>query len=339
METNYSLVYRSLKEGGQIIPLTIPSSVSHGWALYNPSIIWLKEKRKYFCTIRATSWSLVPELTPALKTHNFLRYDDQKPFETRNIFAVLDENFETASCSEITMLHASEPQWHWRGIEDLRLASWEGRIFASGTRRDYNPNGEGRIEILEINHRQADQTTFEIRRSLVELESQERTYCEKNWMPIEDVPFTFVRWADPTQIVSFDKSSKSSSLTHKSFAKRLEGVELRGGTQVIRWNSRLYVALVHEVLGRTTYLGRLQHTYLHRLVVWNNDFEILGISPQGFILLDSGIEFASGMCRKSDSLFVSFGFEDSTPFVLELKSSTVETMITEALNWQTNQPK
>lgn len=33
------------------------------------------------------------------------------------------------------------------------------------------------------------------------IEPPTKSYCEKNWMPILDMPFHYVKWTSPTEVV------------------------------------------------------------------------------------------------------------------------------------------
>ena len=64
---------------------------------------------------------------------------------------------------------------------------------------------------LEINK----SNVKEINRNRIEVEDK-TSYCEKNWMPIKDKPFYFIKWTNPTQIVKVDLDK---IILHTNFIK------------------------------------------------------------------------------------------------------------------------
>ena len=42
------------------------------------------------------------------------------------------------------------------------------------------------------------------------------SYCEKNWMPIIDKPFHFVKWSNPTEIVKVSLEECKSTTIYKA---------------------------------------------------------------------------------------------------------------------------
>ena len=42
------------------------------------------------------------------------------------------------------------------------------------------------------------------------------SYCEKNWMPILDEPFQFVKWTNPTEIMKVNLETNTSEQVYKN---------------------------------------------------------------------------------------------------------------------------
>ena len=58
----------------------------------------------------------------------------------------------------------------------------------------------------------------------------------------------------------------------------------RGSSQVIRWGS-MYISITHEVDLFKNYLKQKDAIYRHRLVVWDQELNVVGLSKE-FSFLD-----------------------------------------------------
>jgi hypothetical protein len=186
---------------------------------------------------------------------------------------------------------------------------------------------------MELSELSIDEKTWkveEVSRLRIPAPGNVPSYCEKNWMPINDTPYHFVKWTSPTEVVK----------TYPELPERCEQVSLRtgvvtdkdqrGGSQVIRWND-FYIAITHEVDLYKNYLEQKDGLYRHRLAVWNKDFELIGLSKKPITFLDAKIEFAAGAAQYNGDLLVSFGFQDNVAYLLQIPSRVVEELIEEAL--------
>ena len=97
------------------------------------------------------------------------------------------------------------------GLEDIRLFRWEGQLYYCGVRRDIKTNGEGRMELCKLEV--TPDGVYETTRDRFEVDPH--TPLEKNWMPILDMPFHFVRWCDPLQVMRVNPKEKSKQTVKK----------------------------------------------------------------------------------------------------------------------------
>jgi hypothetical protein len=70
--------------------------------------------------------------------------------------------------------------------------------------------------------------------------------------------------------------------------------------------------------------------------VWDDDFNLVGISPEPFSFLDARIEFAAGAAILGNDLLISFGFQDNAAFILKVPNTVLVEMIQEALSYDFN---
>ena len=133
-------------------------------------------------------------------------------------------------------------------------------------------------------------------------------------MPILDMPYHYVKWTSPTEIVKYDINTGVTTQVllveqNVSFKR-----DLRGGSQVVKYKD-YYVALTHEVDLWNDEQGRKDAQYYHRFIVWDKDWKIVYNSDE-FKFADARIEFSCGIHFERNELLITFGFQDTTAFIL-----------------------
>ena len=330
-----NLVQRSITNGGNLVPLIIPAEETGGTGLMNPSI-FIDDDGDILCILRHINYTLYhsendqrfPSVWGPL---SYLHPEEDQRLVTQNFLCRLDKDLNVIN---YTLIDTSKldvnPIWTFVGQEDARLVKWEGKYYGTGVRRDTTTNGVGRMELSEIKIDKKKWTAKEISRTRIEAPVDKDSYCEKNWMPILDKPFQYIKWTSPTEVVQ--ASPKDTESKQLAVIEGLEAAtEQRGSSQVLKWGEH-YIAVTHEVVLFKNYLKQKNATYRHRLCVWDKDFKLIGLSPESFSFLDGQIEFCAGAAERNGNLLVSFGFVDNAAFVLEIPNIVVESMIKEALN-------
>jgi hypothetical protein len=319
-----------LKRGGSIHPIILPKSVlGNETGIMNPSIFL--HKGKILVNVRHVNYILYhsegkkfphqwgplvyihPENDVALKTHN--------------VMCELDENLNLKSAGRVNMVLDTEPMWNFVGLEDARLFSWEDKLYLCGVRRDcYDDKGKGRMEMAEIDF--IDGEWREISRNPIPAPGDNSSYCEKNWMPILDMPFHFVKWCNPMQVVHYDIENRKTTNAYLDESERKPFVkDFRGGSQVVRINENQRMAFIHETNLLRDPFGRKDGDYAHRIVIWDNDwnlvytskpFHFLGTYYDHVTNTDFNIEFVTGMAILGTDILISFGFQDNASFILRI---------------------
>jgi hypothetical protein len=329
-----NLVQKSVQQGGKLTPLIIPAAITGGTGLMNPSI-FIDDDGDIMCILRHINYTLYhsendqrfPSIWGPL---SYLHPEEDQHLRTTNYLCKLDEDFNIVNfCLIDTSKLDVTPIWEFVGLEDTRLVKWEGKYYGTGVRRDTTTNGQGRMELSELEIDKKAWTAKEVSRLRIPAPIDENSYCEKNWMPVLDKPFHYVKWSNPTELVR----------TYPNLPPRCEQVSLkegtkthsdqRGGSQLIRWGE-YYIAITHEVVLSKNYIGQKDGVYRHRLCVWNTDFTLIGVSPEPWSFLDAKIEFVCGAANNGD-LLLSWGFQDNAAFILSVPSQVVEEMIREAI--------
>jgi hypothetical protein len=262
---------------------------------------------------------------------SYLHPEKDQRLVTTNYLGRLDKNYNLINFTEVDYSKFNVPPiWEFVGEEDVRITQWDGNYYLIGVRRDTTPNGQGRMEYSKIELDKKNWTAKEVQRVRIPPPVDVTSYCEKNWMPILDKPYHFVKWAMPTEIVwaNPDKSECKQVLVKETPPI---SSDQRGGTNVIAWGD-YYIAFTHEVKLWKNYLNQKDSIYRHRMIVWDKEFNFVGITSS-FSFLDTPIEFCVGAAIIKKNLVLTFGVQDNCAFVLEVPKKVVNGMITEAMSY------
>lgn len=317
-----------LQNGGDITPLLIPSNLTNGTGITNPSI--LIDENKIKLNIRHVGYSLYlcennqkfqTKWGPDYSPFCYLHPEDDCTLRTTNYLCELNKNtYEVENYKKIdTSKLDIKPVWDFIGLEDARLVRWDNKLFMCGVRRDIKTNGEGRMELSEI------VDGVEVNRYRIEPPNDPNSYCEKNWMPILDKPFHFVKWSNPTEVVKVDIENLTSKVVYLSESFQELRRDIRGGSQVIKIDD-YYVALTHEVDLWNTKHGKKDGRYYHRFVVWDKEFRIVNVTEE-FSFMSTGVEFCCGMAIHNDKLLMTFGYQDNASFLLSVPLQFIKKML------------
>jgi hypothetical protein len=221
-----------------------------------------------------------------------------------------------------TSLLDKKPIWEFVGLEDARVFRWGGRLFLCGVRRDTTTNGQGRMELSEVQET-ALGTWHEVSRWRIPAPGADNTYCEKNWMPILDMPWHFVKWSNPTEIVKVDPDAKTCEVVFNSGRLVEAPYEYRGGSHVIPFGDyRIGISHVLTKFWRNPD-GRKDATYRHCFIVWDKDWNVVRYGPP-FSFMDASIEFCCGMAEYKGEYLITFGFQDNAAFIVRVPKRVIE---------------
>ena len=320
----------ALKRGGTIHPLIVPKdTLGNETGIMNPSIF--QHKEKLYCNIRHINYILYHSETKQFP-HSwgplvYIHPENDVSLSTHNVMCELDSNLKVINSHRVKMTLDTKPTWNFIGLEDARLFNWENRMFLCGVRRDcYDDKGKGRMEMCEIEL--VDGIWTEISRNPIPAPDGDASYCEKNWMPVLDEPWHFVKWTNPTQVAKFNITDGTCETAHLDKEKKYSFPrDLRGGTQVIRINENQRMCITHETTLHRDSFGRKDGDYRHRVIVWDNDWNIIHASKDFYFMgahydavtnNNYVIEFATGIAFIDDNILISFGLVDNASYVLKM---------------------
>jgi hypothetical protein len=324
MEKNF--VRCSINKGGEIAPLIIPSELTNGTGLMNPSV--MVKDGKIIVIIRHVNYTFYHSERKLFQHPygplTYIHPENDVHLRTWNWYCELSDNLDIEKFFKIdtSKFDTYDPLWDFVGLEDARIINWDNKLFISGVRRDTTTNGQGRMELSEIEV--YNNQVKEVNRTRIELSTNLGSYCEKNWMPILDMPFHYIKWSNPTELVNVDISKALSKTVNVSKDIPLPR-DLRGGSQVLPFEDG-YFAITHEVDLFSSEVGRKDAIYYHRFVVWDKNFNIIKVTPE-FNFMNADVEFCIGLAEHKDSYLITFGFQDNAAYILKSPKSFIRDFI------------
>lgn len=319
-----NLVKESLDNKGFINPLFIPSEKMRGISLMNPSIININEN--LYVNLRNVNYMLFHSEERNTEHQYgplcYLHPEHDISLRTNNVLCKLDENLNIEYYSVVDSSNFdTEPLWQFVGLEDARLINWNNKLFLSGVRRDTTTNGQGRIELSEIVFN--EKLAIEISRNRIPSTPPDETYCEKNWMPVLDKEYHWIKWTNPTELVRYHNSITKQVLLKNH--QKADTLDLRGGSQVIPYKN-FYLAVIHESDVFMTATNKKDANYYHRFILWDKNFNIIKITDR-FKFMNGKIEFCCGICEYKNYLLITFGFQDNASFLLACKQEMIDKIL------------
>lgn len=334
----------ALEAGGDLKHLMIPHNEINGDGLTNGTI--LKVDGNWMLNLRRVAYSLFHSEKDQ-KYHSpwgplvYFNPEDDIVLRTTNYICELDnENLTLKSWAKTDTSKLDVPPiWEFIGHEDVRLVNWDNTLYQTGVRRDTTPNGEGRMELSTVEKSGCCswKETERVRISTPDGKTNKEggAYCEKNWMPINDMPYHYVKWTNPTEVVKVDpKKGTSETIAMVDNPKFRSPRDMRGSSNVIKYKD-MWVAIVHECDLWYDIDGKKDAVYHHRIVCWDKDWNIVKMS-ESFNFLTGQIEFTCGLALDGDNFLIPFGFQDHTSYILKLPTTVFDFLIGESGGYPKN---
>lgn len=309
-----------LERGGGVTELELPVEHSEGLGVCNPSLFL--DGDKTLCNIRRVNYLFHINDSgmwqswygPSCYHHP----DDDCTLTTENYVCELDDSFcvipDTVRHVDYSKFY-TQPKWDFIGEEDCRIVKWGEHTYLTGCRRDTENTGISRMELTEI-----DKDGKEVNRYRVPAPGDDKSYCEKNWMPVLDIPYTYVKWCNPVEVVEYDPSENKTKVVYSGEKIDLKNedplLDLRGNSQVITVGD-YRIAHVHEVVLWMNRYNEKDAIYYQRFIVWDKNWNVVAVSPR-FWFMNFKIEFGVGMVYKNNCFYLSFAVFDNASFVIRI---------------------
>jgi hypothetical protein len=324
-----NFVSKVLESGGSITPLVIPASdKTKGTGLFNPSIY--NDNGKLYLNLRHCQYTIYHSEKNKFEHHFgplvYLNPENDMTLTTTNYFCEINDDMLIGKHTAIdTSKLDVKPIWEFVGLEDCRVVRWDDKLYVSGVRRDTTPNGQGRMELSEI---QFDgDSVKEVSRFRIPAPGLDNSYCEKNWMPIVDMPYHYVKWCNPTEVVKVDPIKKTCETAFLSNNFVPKPYDFRGGSQVITVDN-YRICIAHVVNLFKSVQGRKNATYRHAFIIWDKDWNVVKYT-EPFDFMGAEIEFACGMTEYNGDILITFGFQDNAAYLVKFSKKFLESFINE----------
>jgi hypothetical protein len=322
-----NFVKHVLNNGGSIHPLIIPADQTNGTGTFNPSVY--NDNGKLMFNVRHCQVTIYHselgkfehEWGPLV----YLNPENDVTLTTTNFFCHLNDDLSISKVDKVNFDKFNvKPIWEFIGLEDCRVFRWEGKMYLCGVRRDTTTNGVGRMELSEI---EIDENGVrEVSRFRIPAPNDDGSYCEKNWMPILDMPFHFLKWCNPVDIVKVDPVEKTCKNVIVG-KPQLNGIrDQRGGSQVIPLKNGEHMCITHEVDLFKSTNGNKDATYRHRIIRFDKDWNVAKISDL-FSFFEAEIEFCAGMAEHGNNYLITFGVTDNAAYLLRCPKKVIEDII------------
>jgi glycosyltransferase involved in cell wall biosynthesis len=276
-----------------------------GYVPMNPSVI--NHDGTPLILVRTVNYTITPEGTYRIRASDGSLGGDH-PIHTRNFIGPFAGEWREIGLPE----NWPDPKWHLvQGFEDSRLFEWRREFYTLSTVRELTHEGWCEQVLAPIVLEGRDCRYGKTWRQLLSLPRLQ----EKNWMPWvrDDGELVFVyrlgTLLNSDGEVVFEQKPKWSV------------DRVSGGSQVVKFDDRTWLALVHEA---RTIPGRSNRYYQHRFVVFDRHGKVDGLSAP-FYFHDRQIEFAAGLAYFPDKrqLMVSYGIRDAEAWTATMDADEV----------------
>jgi|688.fasta_scaffold24839_3 FkbM family methyltransferase len=318
-----NFVKLALENGGSIHPLILPHEELKGPALTNPSIYL--DGDKLLVNLRNINYTLYHSEKRKFE-HPwgplvYIHPENDWRLRTWNYLCEMDDNMRIKSYHRIdTSSFPDKELWDFVGLEDCRIVRWNNKLYMTGVRRDLDTIGTGRMELSEIEF--TENGVKEVSQHRIPAPPPDQEYCNKNWMPILDMPYHYVKWTNGTEIVRYNIDTNTTETVLRRDWKDFGTTDLRGGSQIIPLGDNYRFCLTHETYLTQSAAGRKDGVYRHRFIVWDKEWNIVKVSRQ-FSFMNAEIEFAVGMVEYKGNYLITFGYQDNAAYLVKVSKEFV----------------
>ena len=328
----YGFINYLLNNNAQIAPLELNYDDVETLASMNPSV-WIKDGVGYV-NIRAISYNLFnSRYREYTQGDQPLSYVCRQAWnlKTENYFGTIDlDTLQIKDISKVNMLYLHEPKWDFHGLEDARILYWDDHIYLCGVRRDIKDNGEGRMELSEIEN--IDDEWNEISRVRIPATGDDDAYLEKNWMPVVDKPYTWLKWSSPLEWAIYDKDTNTYQTEFTGNFNQC----FRGDSQLIHIG-KYYYCFVHmaNVVVLNDYDNARMGNYKHYILRINdNDLTPAGIfGPFSYDNLFS-FEFGCGLAYDGNKYcYLTYAENDAAAYIIKFNKDLITNLEYNEVTW------
>ena len=209
---------------------------------------------------------------------------------------------------------------YYMGLEDCRFVSWNQKIYAYGTRWD-KVQDKGCICIHEL-----DYGLNPVKEIIVE--PLFNSVCEKNWLAVQDQPFTFIYTVNPTVVIKVDENGKANIIKQEEHRDDLGTEFIKGNTPLVRYSENEYISLIHITPHDPNATGNV-YNYYTAFIFFDNDFNVTRKSDW-FVFKSELCEFCCGLSINGDGkVAITYSQFDGVSNLLLTDKKTIEKFMNE----------
>jgi len=142
---------------------------------------------------------------------------------------------------------------------------------------------------------------------------------EKNWQPIETIPFKCVYSYKPFKIINLNNSN------FELIPNNIVTTNYRGSTQIIKFND-YNLGIVHERKEEG-----LEHYYIHYFILFDKNMNLLKISKP-FSFFGADIEFCTYLNYNNGNITILMSVNDQISFEFSIPDTIIYDIFEEKLN-------
>lgn len=313
-----------LNNGADIGSLELEYDENETLASMNPSI-WINDDGSAYINIRAVNYNLLnSRYREYTQDDQPIAYvcKDQNHLKTENYFGTFDiDTLQTNDISKVQMMHLHEPCWDFHGLEDARIIHWDNDVYLCGVRRDVKDNGEGRMELSKIKY--INNQWKETERIRIPAAGNDDAYLEKNWMPIVDKPWYWLKWCSPIEIANYDINERKLNIEFKNNS----GCWYRGDSHLVNING-YYYCFVHTVLNYriNENTNARMSLYKHYILKFDSDLNFLGAFGPFSYDNRFNIEFGCGLAEYNGKCYLTYSENDAVSLIVKFDSKILENL-------------
>ena len=272
------------------------------------SASYLKYNEKHFLNTRYINYTIHEK--------NFTFHHPLKHIITKNVFSILDDNYNPLIYQEIKdSSHSKKTLLMFNGIEDIRLYQYGNEIHFIGTSMNFSKENHNLMITgkYDIDHYQFIDSFM--------IQSPYEKQCEKNWIPIiqnidgiEKELFIY-QWypMEIGEIVENKLEITTTYLIESSIFKTI-----RGSTTFIPWGDFL-IGVAH--FSENEFLDR---KYFHLLLMLDRiTMKPIKYSDPFYFGIEPGIEFCIGFTISNLTYYFWVSKLDCNPILVSIPLSTI----------------
>lgn len=249
---------------------------------------------------------------------NYNVLDDSGVIHTKNVLMMLNPDTLEVLSETIIENQLRGPfisTCQVQGLEDARVINIDQRnenndtLAFSCTSLEYTSDNRPRICWTELSENEKETTVSKVTR----ITGYKDDEIQKNWLPYvtDDKKVRFVYGYDPFVLLELDKTACTVQSIYQTELP-LETSGWRGSSGPVFIPGCGYLVLIHEVCDRSE--GR---HYMHRFVLMDETMHRFKLASDLFYFKHgSGVEMATGMVLRQNTLYISLGIEDHEAYII-----------------------